>query len=176
MKPRLIILSDLWGQKKAQWVVHYQEQLQAFFDIKYYDCCQLGAIDTSIYTEKNLHQQFVHGGIEKAGNRLATLKKETVTILAFSIGGAIAWNAILKGLKATHLYAVSATRLRHQTSPLEHNVQLYFGATDPYLPTQKWLDSIPNNYKIIPHQGHMIYRMPKFVATLCNDLQTNIKN
>ena len=50
MKPKLIILSDLWGKEKSNWVSDYVELLKNKFEIQYYDCCDLGGIDKTDYT------------------------------------------------------------------------------------------------------------------------------
>ena len=47
MKSRLLILSDLWGNKRSDWVGFYLKLLEAEFDVCYYDCCELGDVDTS---------------------------------------------------------------------------------------------------------------------------------
>ncbi|MBG6132629.1 hypothetical protein IWQ47_003854 [Aquimarina sp. EL_43] len=81
MKPKLIILSDLWGKKKSDWVAYYIKELQDHFVLQYYDCCELGALDTSTYTEENLHKQFTNRGIDRAVQNLLTLEKGKIHIL-----------------------------------------------------------------------------------------------
>ena len=114
MKQRLIILSDLWGQQKSQWVEHYQKLLEDFFDITFYDCCELGKINKLPYEEKALHKQFVAEGIDTAVKNLLAAEPEKVTVLAFSIGGAIAWKAAMQSLRFESMHLVSATRLREE--------------------------------------------------------------
>ncbi|MEO8237445.1 MAG: alpha/beta hydrolase [Flavobacterium sp.] len=114
-KPRLLILSDLFGGKNPEWVNYYVEKLKSKFEIQYYDVLELGDIDTIDSGEVNIHNQFLNGGIDKAVEVLLHQEKEKVTILGFSIGGTIAWKAALKGLKVSHLIAVSSTRLRFET-------------------------------------------------------------
>lgn len=65
MKERIIIISDLWGRKKSEWLINYTQILETEFDIMFYDSCELGQIDVAIYTQENLHKQFIGGGIEK---------------------------------------------------------------------------------------------------------------
>ena len=55
VKPRLIILSDLWGAKDNEWVSLYTDLLNDF-DIQYYDCRELGNVDT--FTKN--HTTFVY--------------------------------------------------------------------------------------------------------------------
>ena len=98
-KPKLIILSDLWGREKSGWVDFYIERLQNNYSITYYDCCELGGIDKTSYTEQDLHHQFIDGGIETAVTNLLANEKDEVSILAFSIGGVIVRKAALLGLK-----------------------------------------------------------------------------
>ena len=61
-KQRIIILSDLWGEEKSDWIVHYISILEKYFEVKYYDSCILGGVDKSDYSEESLHHQFVTGG------------------------------------------------------------------------------------------------------------------
>ena len=70
-KPRLLLLSDLWGKEQSEWIILYTEILEQHFELKYYDCCELGNVDKTIYSEENLHQQFVNGGIEIAVEKLS---------------------------------------------------------------------------------------------------------
>lgn len=93
MKSRFIILSDLWGRDKSNWVSDYVELLRDNFEIQYYDCCELGGIDKTIFTEQSLHDQFVNGGFEIAVENLLNKEKGEIKILAFSVGGTIAWKA-----------------------------------------------------------------------------------
>ena len=63
---KLIILSDLWGSLKSDWLPHYTEILEKHFEIEYYDCRELGEIDLKECTEEKIHQQFMNGGIDRA--------------------------------------------------------------------------------------------------------------
>jgi hypothetical protein len=170
MKPRLIILSDLWGREKAQWIDSYKQKLQETFDMQYYDCCELAEVDKSIYTEDQIHKQFVNGGIELASQKLVLLEPKKVFVLAFSVGGTIAWKAAIKGLKFHFLYAISASRLRYQTALLSGNLHLHFGAEDPYKPTQEWFETIRPNYTITKNQGHLLYLDTEFINCLCKNI------
>ena len=98
IKERLILLSDLWGEEKCEWMTYYTSVLEQHFVLQYYDCCELGDIDKSDYSEKNLHHQFINGGMEKAVENLLQKEKESVIVLGFSIGGTIAWKAAISGL------------------------------------------------------------------------------
>ncbi len=59
MKKRLVILSDLYGKGKSDWLIYYNDILQDFFDITYYDCCKLAQIDTSDNSQEKLHEQWM---------------------------------------------------------------------------------------------------------------------
>lgn len=165
-KQRLLILSDLWGIKKSDWLSYYTDILHKKFEIQYYDCCILGELDTSTYTEEGLHQQFVSSGIELAVQNLIDKETETVHILAFSIGGTIAWQSMLKGLKVASLHAVSATRLRYETNKPNGGIKLYFGENDTYAPNTKWLDKMNSIVVIKNKKGHDLYTEPKFAREL----------
>ena len=152
MKPRLIILSDLWGKENSDWVCDYVEQLKGTFEIQYYDCCYLGGIDSTNYTEENLHSQFINGGIEKAVERLLEAEKNQIDVLAFSIGGTIAWKATLKGLDVRHLLAVSSTRLRYEENIPNGVIKLYYGGNDINKPNSIWFEKHSINFEIIKNK------------------------
>jgi hypothetical protein len=174
MIPRLIILSDLWGEKKSKWLGNYIDELSPYFEIKYYDCCVLGELDTSTYTEKKLHQLFLNGGIEIAVQNLLKAEKKKVHILAFSIGGVIAWKSILMGLNIASLYAISSTRLRYETHKPKGRIELYFGKNDIFKPNKEWFNQMNINATIENNKGHNIYTEPKFAKELCSLIYTTI--
>lgn len=173
MKKRLIILSDLWGREKSEWVMHYTHILEHHFDIVYYDSCELGDIDKSDYTEESLHKQFLNGGIERAVERLIEIEKEKVTVLGFSIGGTIAWKYGIESGNIESLICVSSTRLRYETIRPKGNITLYFGGKDSHIPRDKWLDSMPLNYSILDEQKHTFYTQPKFAEIISKRIIEN---
>lgn len=176
MKPRLLILSDLWGQQKASWIPAYLEQLQSHFDIQYYDCCILAGLDLQVYTEAALHHQFVTGGITRAVNALLALEKETkpLHVLAFSVGGTIAWRANLKGLKVINFYGLSATRLRYEVTRPSSTIYLYFGSEDVYSPSKVWLNQMGIAYQLIEQQGHTCYTEAPVIHMICSKILSSV--
>ncbi|WP_024769608.1 hypothetical protein [Aquimarina macrocephali] len=174
MKPRLIILSDLWGRKKSGWIDYYTKELQDHFELKCYDSCELGEIDTSTYTEKNLHKQFTNGGIDRAIQNLLKLEKGKIHILAFSIGGVIGWKSAIKNPNVLSLYAVSSTRLRYETNKPKTKIELYFGENDMYSPKSKWYDMMDIDFIIEKGKEHQLYIEPKFAVQLSNRIINSI--
>jgi hypothetical protein len=170
MKPRLIILSDLWGKEKSDWVSAYVEQLRNKFEIQYYDCCELGAIDKTNYTEENLHSQFVNGGIEKAVEHLLKVEKNEIDILAFSIGGTIAWKGAMKGLNVRSLFAVSSTRLRYENEIPNGAIKLYYGENDSNTPSENWFEKHSIDFEIIKNKEHNFYIEKDFAASICKEI------
>lgn len=156
-KPKLIILSDLWGKSNSQWVSFYENKLSTEFDIKYYDCCELGDVDISNFIQNNLHHQFINGGIEKAVDNLLDLEKDPVNILAFSIGGSIAWKAGLEGLSILNLYAVSSSRLRYEIDKPWANINLFYGDKDNYIPSFDWFEKLKLHPTIFEQAKHELY-------------------
>lgn len=134
MKPRLLILSDLFGGENPDWIKQYTDLLQSKFEIQYYNVLKLANITVSNFTEMDVHNQFLNGGIDKAVDNLLELEKDKIAVLGFSIGGTISWRAVLKGLKSSHLIAVSSTRLRYETHLPDCKVKLYFGENDKNKP------------------------------------------
>lgn len=167
-KQRLIILSDLWGKNSSSWIPHYTSILASHFDIHYYDCCELAGVDTTIYTQDNLHQQFLNGGIAKAVSQLVALETTPVHILAFSIGGTIAWQFGLKSSLIQSLYCVSSTRLRHELHKPKGTITLYYGDNDSYKPTADWIKTLQVDTHIIKDKDHLMYA-EKAIATLLSE-------
>ncbi|WP_109097088.1 alpha/beta hydrolase [Aquimarina sp. AU58] len=176
MKPKLIILSDLWGKKKSDWVAYYIKELQDHFVLQYYDCCELGALDTSIYTEENLHKQFTNGGIDRAVQNLLTLEKGKIHILAFSVGGVIGWKSAIKNQNIVSLYAVSSTRLRYETNKPKTKIKLYFGENDIYSPKNEWYALMGINAIIEKEKKHQLYIEPEFAIQLSNRIKNSINH
>lgn len=158
MKKRLIILSDLWGKSSSNWESLYINKLNIDFDLQYYDCCELGNIDKTVYLENNLHQQFINHGIDIAVKKLLALEKEEVSVLAFSIGGTIAWKAALEGLCVNKLIALSATRLRYENKKPNCNIQLIYGSNDSFRPTEKWFKNRCISPQILTNKTHDFYQ------------------
>ena len=168
-KPRLIILSDLWGAAVNDWVLYYTELLHDF-DIQYYDCRVLGNVDTLTQNQESIHQQFVTTGIDAAVDELLALEREEVNILAFSVGGVIAWKAGLKGLKINSFYAVSSTRLRHEILKPAGNLKVYFGEEDSFKPTKEWYEILNIDFEIIKNKDHKMYFEKDFAIRLCSEI------
>lgn len=171
MKRRLIILSDLWGFEANDWIKYYLNILNAKYDIKCYDCCEIGNIDKRNYTEQNIHLQFINHGIDTATKKLIELEPNAVDILAFSIGGTIAWKAGLKGLIINNFYAVSSTRLRYETAQPDCNIKLFYGKKDKFKPATSWFDTMQINFEIIQHSDHDMYRNEDFAMLLSEVLK-----
>jgi len=173
MKPRLIILSDLWGKVRSDWVQYYQESLKTIFDFQYYDCCELVGINRTNLKEETIHSQFVEKGINIAVRKLIELEKEKVSILAFSIGGTIAWKAGLEGLKIESFHAISSTRLRYETNKPNCNIKLYYGNKDNFIPSSKWFENLDVTYEIIKDGDHLIYADEKFYRRVCEEIKNH---
>ena len=77
MKKGVVIVSDLWGVQKSEWLVNFKELLEDQYTVKFYDACSLGEIDLTIYEQENLHRQFVDFGIEKAVSNLLNQESES---------------------------------------------------------------------------------------------------
>ncbi|MFA8434293.1 MAG: hypothetical protein ACEPOZ_07230 [Marinifilaceae bacterium] len=176
MKPRLLLLSDLWGKSKSAWKSLYLDVLATEFDIQYYDCCVLGKINTTDIKEEVLHTQYVNHGIETAVENLLKLETGTIDILAFSIGGSIAWKAGIRGLKIRNLYAVSSTRLRFETETPDCSINLWYGEKDSFRPNSKWLKKLKIDCKIEKAGDHLIYTDKDFSERVCEKIIENHKS
>ena len=176
LKSRLIILSDLWGKGKSDWVKYYTETLEQYFEIKYYDCCELAEIDISKYEEDYLHQQFINGGIEKAVENLVFNETEKVYIMAFSIGGFIAWKAMQSGLPSENLFAVSSTRLRNERQKPRGFIQLFYGENDAFQPDENWFLDLNLEIEIFKNEDHNFYQTKNAGKSISQQIIQHLKN
>lgn len=174
MKPRLVILSDLWGKEKSDWALAYVELLKGKFEIQYYDCCELGGIDKTNYNEDNLHSQFINDGVDRAVENLLKAEKNQTDILAFSIGGTIAWKAALKRMNVRSLFAVSSTRLRYEVEIPNGAIKLYYGDNDSNKPKNNWFEKHAIDFEIIKNKEHDFYTEKECSALICNEILKKI--
>lgn len=173
-KPKLLLLSDLFGGKNPEWIKYYSSALESKFEIQYYDVLELANIEAYDLTEADIHKQFLNGGIDKAVEALLKLETDKVTVLGFSIGGTIAWKASLQGLKTSHLFAVSSTRLRFETEVPKCEIKLYFGENDLNKPIYKWFSDLKTPNTILQGQNHDFYKKEENASLICNEIK--IKN
>lgn len=169
-KPRLLILSDLFGGNNPEWIKMYSEVLESKFEIQYYDVLELANIPSDNFIESDVHDQLLKGGIDKAVENLLQLETGKIMVLGFSIGGTIAWKASLKGLDITHLFAVSSTRLRYETEAPNSIIKLYFGEKDPNKPISKWFLDLNLENEILRDNYHQLYLLENNAALICSDI------
>lgn len=165
-KQRLILISDLWGNNNSDWIIFYTSILENHFDLQFYDARDLAEIDCRAEIE-NIHQQFVNGGIEKAVSNLLPKEKNSVNVLAFSIGGTIAWKVALAGLKVDNLFAISSTRLRYETQKPDGIIKLYYGENDVYKPDENWFSTMRIKPRIYQNEDHEFYRKKEIAEEIC---------
>lgn len=158
MKKTLLIISDITGFDNLSWINNYIELLKSNFQIVLYDSRKLAGIERSDLNEKELHSKFINNGIEKAANLLVKFENEEVDILAFSVGGTIAWKAAINGLKVKNLYAISATRLRFERNKPNCKIHLIYAENDLFKPEDQWFKLLELNREIIKNGEHEIYK------------------
>ena len=170
MKKSLVILSDLGSEENSAWMVNYYIQLASNFHVSVYNVCWLANIKESHLTEKEVHTRFLDGGIDTAVQKLLELEKDSLYVLAFSIGGTIAWKAALKGLQINLLFAVSSTRLRLETQKPNCQIRLFYAENDLYKPTDSWFEEMNISPEISPKKLHTYYRESIYAAHICYKL------
>ncbi len=166
-KPRIILLSDLWGKEKSAWLGVYIDGLAQYFDVMYYDSCELGELADRDNSEQNRHEQFVNGGVDRAVQNILLLEQKPVYVLGFSVGGYIAWKAAVSGLNVVSLYAISSTRLRVESEKPATNIALFYGQDDAYIPNNDWFQQMDVERKIYPNETHDFYQKIEIAAELC---------
>lgn len=167
-KPSLIILSDLWGADKSEWLLHYTRKLEAYFDITFHDSYVLAGFKAGENLQEIRHHHFVNGGVEKAVENILLLEKQPIIVLGFSVGGTIAWKAALGGLCVTHLFAVSSTRLRYEKNKPATEINLFYGAADEFKPNADWFATMHVKYFEYPKEPHEMYRKLDIAGRICD--------
>lgn len=173
MKPRLVLLSDLWGKGRSDWWQNYDQLLAPHFNLQWYDCCALAGLQLVPYEQEHLHRQFVAGGIERAVQALIqheSTRSSPCYILGFSIGGLIGWRSIVAGLRANYFCAISATRLRYETHVLPLNGLLLYGKEDPYQPAPEWLDKQQLQHQVLADFRHECYQESAIAEQIAQEL------
>lgn len=173
MKKRLLILSDLWGFENSSYWQDYTQALEQDYHIKHYDVAALAAIDASEKEQEKRHQAFVNGGIDRAIEQLLQSEQQSCEVLAFSIGGTIAWRAALQSLKLVQLYAASATRLRYEQQRPACPIELIYGAEDPYRPSAAWAKALGVQIDTIANKTHELYQEADCIQMICERIKAN---
>ncbi|MGB1004336.1 MAG: alpha/beta hydrolase [Salibacteraceae bacterium] len=166
---KLILISDISGLANSKWMNQYSDILSKEFEVSSVCSLKLAKINP-LESKETIHKQFINGGIEKAVQELLSLNLEKTTIIAFSIGGAIAWRAALEGVKVDSLYAVSSTRLRNETQKPNCQLKLIYGEKDPNKPTDEWYQKIELIPKIIPGEEHELYKNSDFIKQFASQV------
>ncbi|HRO09598.1 MAG TPA: hypothetical protein PK047_12095 [Saprospiraceae bacterium] len=171
-KPDLIILSDMFGIDGAVWMDSYKLLLDDTFNIRLYDSGVLAQTDEYNSDKDMRHQYFLSGGTDIAVSALLQQETEPVWVLGFSIGGLIAWKAILNDMKAINFIAVSSTRLRYETEIPDIPVYLFYGEHDAYKPDNNWINDMKIHCDIFENAHHDMYKSADIAERIC----TFIKN
>jgi len=174
MAEKLLVLSDMWGIKKGLWITSYFGYLQQYYDIEFYDIQQLANLDLPVMTGENIHKAFVDGGIETAVAHLLKKEKEPCHVLAFSMGGTIAWKAGLEGLPLKSLTAISPTRIRFEEQAPDCKINLVYGECDEFKPSTAWSKKVGVELNIIPNFGHELYSDEKIISDVSMDLLNKV--
>ena len=171
MKPKLLLLSDLWGFQDEAWSQDYIAALQHHHEVTLFDSPQLAGINVKGQSQDTIHRQLINGGIETAVQQLRAQVPQSIDmIIGCSVGGVIAWKAILAGLQTKKLVAISATRLRHETQKPDGDIVLYYGEQDKYRPSAEWSQSLQVTTHLLPGVGHDVYKERHFIKKLATNL------
>ncbi len=171
MKERLLIISDLWGFKNTPWLQEYIRLLSPNFELTFFDSNKNAQIPSTLTSQLDIHQYFTQKkGLEHSVVQLQKQGNQKTSILAFSIGGTIAWKAIQKGFKFNTFIAVSSTRLRLEKKRPSGNIKLFFGTEDKYAPTNAWFTKNNISYTLIKDKKHNLYTIQDSIQTICSSL------
>jgi hypothetical protein len=146
-KVEYLVISDLNGWNSID--------LPDSKSVKRHDVRDLGGINL----EKDIHKQFVSGGIDRAASELLSYSANIV--IGLSVGGVIAWKAIQKGWPVKELIAISSTRLRFEKDKPPCLTKLYFGEKDIFIPSASWFSKMSLPFTIITNEDHELYKRIK---------------
>jgi hypothetical protein len=172
-KPRLVVLSDLYGNSNEPWMEAYRNALNAQFTVVEYDCRELAEI--AHLNPDELHHAFTNGGIQRAVSNLRVAEPTEIWLLGFSVGGTIAWKFALESASRA-LFAVSATRLRYETKAPSCRKTLYFGELEEFGPQNQWFNSMYIQPVVIPNQGHECYKNSNAIGLICDQIITALND
>ena len=161
-----MIISDIHGLRDTSYIQKYVAQLQSSFSITLIDSKELAGIDEHLGKDET-HQKFINGGINRAVERITEQINSVDIVLAFSIGGIIAWRACLKSNFCPELICVSSTRLRKETDKPKCDIQLYYGSEDDFRPNEDWADRMDLVMNIINKGHHEIYKEDYVIEKIC---------
>lgn len=158
MKPRLLIISDLWGDINSDWLSHIRSVNASKFEMVYFDARKLAAIDLDLRSQEEIHRQFTDDAIEKAVHKLISFNGIYDFGIGCSIGGTILWKAAEKGLNVNRITTLSATKLRHISTKPTCAISVYYGTEDPFRADEIWAKLLGiENYYLLSGDHH-IYR------------------
>lgn len=154
----LLMLSDLHGLSMETYMAVYLQRLEPYYEVEVIDTPELAGVPTYGRAESQIHTDILATGADSAVEKL--LARQSVTgILAFSMGGWVAWKAMLQGLKVDRLVAVSATRLRYEENwPEQGSIHLVYGGDDPYRPKQYWPKAKNITVEVLLGEPHTLYK------------------
>jgi len=158
MHRTLAIISDLWGSEHSSWWADYQAYFgDIYHNVILYDARKLADIAPSGLSQQDIHNQFLHGGVDKVISKIQReYDSKSYDLLGVSIGGYIAWQIALSSSYVQRLAVISATRLRYKERKPSAAILTIFGAEDEYKPDQDWTDKM--DAVNIPRQGHNLYQ------------------
>ncbi len=169
-KPRLLLLSDMYGDIHPNWASPYETLLAEHFDLQCYDSCLLAGVEQALVDAELLHEQFLDGGIDRAVSWLLAAEDDPFYALGLSVGGTILWKAALAGAPITQLTTISSTRLRFETQKPNCNCDLWFGEKDIYRPDKQWFANLGLQEHVITEAGHDSYLAIEVAQTVCSKL------
>ena len=170
MPHKFLVLSDLHGTNEAYWMLLFNHVLGKKHEVKILDSCTLADISTEDTSPDERHFEFVNGGIDKAVNQLLGMGPGPWRVIAASVGGTIAWKAALNGMDISHLYAISATRLRLEYDAPNAKIKLYYGADDKHRPAAAWGKQMGLPMEVALGQEHGLYEDISFCRRLCDEI------
>lgn len=170
MKKQLLIISDLWGFQNSNWIALYLDQLSQDFEVSIFDCYLQSDINPRLTSEVEIHQYFLNKGMEICSKKLTHLTSKKTSILAFSIGGTIAWKTVLKDAQFNTFFAVSATRLRLENKRPTGNIRLFYGSEDDSRPSETWFAQNSISYTLFEEKKHNLYMKLDSCKLICSSL------
>ncbi|MCO5233010.1 MAG: hypothetical protein M9888_04675 [Chitinophagales bacterium] len=174
-KLSIVLLSDLWGIYTSDWWLIYKNILGEKFKIIELDSRTIAKVPEHLKNEKDIHHFFIEEGIQNAVKYISQSTLKEVAIIAFSIGGTIAWQALLNNQEVHYLFAISSTRLRYERIIPKVETLLFYGEKDIYQPDKRWYQQHQISPIIFQNESHDFYMKSQNAVNICNTIINTIQ-
>jgi hypothetical protein len=171
MSQRLVLVSDVSGNRKDKWITTYLAALHPHFEITYYDLQELGKFRISSNDLVSMRSDFLDNAWSHAQKSFIQAEKQKskgqdTVYMGFGLGSQLVWETVAPELNPKSLWLVSSTELAPADHVGEVPAYFYYGERDecPKLKSQD------KNLSIVPRFGSSMYMDDHIAQCICSHL------